>query len=51
MSDFIIAVWNGKEARGLGGTGDIVKYANQTLKEVIHIDPIKKDIKSIAVKI
>ncbi|NJR75069.1 MAG: hypothetical protein HC773_18405 [Scytonema sp. CRU_2_7] len=30
--DFLVAVWDGKPARGLGGTADIVKYARQCHK-------------------
>ena len=39
MSDLLIAVWNGKPAAGLGGTADIVKYALESAKEVLHINP------------
>jgi len=38
-SALIIAVWNGKPAKGLGGTADVVRYAQQKSKVVIHIDP------------
>src|SRR5690348_9707403 len=27
LSDMMIAIWNGRPAKGLGGTGDVVKYA------------------------
>lgn len=39
--DCLIAVWNGLPAKGLGGTGDVVKYALEKHKKVIHIDPVK----------
>lgn len=39
-SDWLIAVWNGKPAAGLGGTGDIVNYANQQEKSILHINPV-----------
>jgi hypothetical protein len=29
-SDVLVAIWNGKPARGLGGTADIVKFARDT---------------------
>lgn len=29
LSDRLIAVWDGEEARGLGGTGDVVAYARE----------------------
>ncbi len=38
QSDVIIAVWDGKEARGKGGTGQIVKEATQLEIPVIWID-------------
>jgi len=39
LSDWMIAVWNGRKAVGLGGTGDIVQYALAKSKEVLHVDP------------
>jgi hypothetical protein len=33
-SDVLIAVWDGRPARGLGGTADVVRYARQTGKAV-----------------
>jgi hypothetical protein len=42
LSEMMIAVWNGKPAAGLGGTGDVVKYALQQQKRIIHLDPIRK---------
>jgi uncharacterized phage-like protein YoqJ len=47
LSDVIIAVWNGKKAAGLGGTGDAVEYARQNNKKVIHLNPNSKEIKII----
>jgi len=43
-SSFLIAVWDGKPAAGLGGTGDVVKYARQMSKKVIHLNPISHTI-------
>jgi hypothetical protein len=39
MSDLMIAVWNGKPAKGLGGTADIVAYARKARKPVWCINP------------
>jgi hypothetical protein len=39
VSDLLVAVWNGKPAGGLGGTADIVRYAKQREKRVIHLNP------------
>ncbi len=36
-SDLIIAVWNGKDAEGIGGTGQIVEEAHNANVPVIHI--------------
>lgn len=35
-SDYVIAVWSGKP----GGTGNTVRYAIKSRKEVYYIDPI-----------
>lgn len=39
ISERVIAVWDGKPAVGLGGTGDIVHYAEQTGTPIYHINP------------
>lgn len=41
-SEILIAIWNGQEAKGLGGTADIVEYAKSKNKQIIHINPITK---------
>jgi predicted Rossmann fold nucleotide-binding protein DprA/Smf involved in DNA uptake len=38
-SDVLLAIWDGKPAAGLGGTGDVVKYANEVAKPVHVIWP------------
>ena len=38
-SENIVAAWDGKPARGLGGTADIVEYALLKGRKVIQIDP------------
>jgi len=38
-SDFVIAVWNGRPAKGLGGTADIVLYAHERGRAVVHLNP------------
>ncbi len=42
VSDLVVAVWNGKPAAGLGGTGDVVNYARYQEKCYIHINPITR---------
>ena len=39
MTDMLIAVWDGRPAGGLGGTADVVHYAENLHKEVLHIWP------------
>ena len=46
-SDVLFAVWNGKAAKGLGGTGDIVEFAKMKKKEIIHINPVTREIEII----
>lgn len=41
LSDLLIAVWDGKPAKGLGGTADVVKYARRKQESIIHLDPIQ----------
>lgn len=47
LSDLVIAVWNGQPAKGLGGTGDAVKYALSQKKGVLHINPITRELMKI----
>lgn len=44
-SDLLIAVWNGLPAAALGGTGDVVVYARQRRRTVIHVHIGKKTIR------
>ena len=39
-SELLIAVWDGAPAHGLGGTGDIVQYAQAQRKIVIHVNHV-----------
>lgn len=43
-ADTLIAVWNGEPARGLGGTADIVSYAELTGRSIIHLNPITQTV-------
>ena len=36
--DILIALWDGKEVNGVGGTGDIVNYAQEKKKLILHIN-------------
>lgn len=42
--DLLFAVWDGKKAKGLGGTGDIIAYAKGINKSVLHFDLINKNV-------
>jgi hypothetical protein len=44
-SNAIIAIWNGQPAKGFGGTADVVSYASNKGKNIIHINPVLKTIK------
>jgi hypothetical protein len=44
LSDILLAIWDGKPAAGLGGTGDIVEYAHRADKSIIHINPLLKTV-------
>ena|ERR1039458_8989587 len=46
-SDILIAVWDGRAAKGLGGTADIVHFAQSLSKRVIHIDTVKCTVREI----
>jgi hypothetical protein len=48
-SDVVIAVWDGKPAKGLGGTGDIVQYARVRGKKVIHVDLVARRVAPLSV--
>jgi hypothetical protein len=45
-TELLLAVWDKKPAKGLGGTADIVEYASQRQKDVICIDPINRLVTS-----
>lgn len=48
-SDLVIAVWDGQPARGMGGTGDVVRYARQEKKPLILIHPDEFRIETEAI--
>jgi hypothetical protein len=43
-SDTLLAVWDGENAEGLGGTGDVVEYAKPRSKMIVHLNPITQAI-------
>lgn len=44
-STTVIAIWDGKPSKGLGGTGDIVNIALSQSKNIYHINPVNKSSK------
>ena len=46
-SELLIAIWDGKPAAGLGGTADIVHYAQSCSKPIRHIDPVNRIVSEI----
>jgi hypothetical protein len=42
LADVLLAVWDGKPAAGLGGTGDVVNYAMNRGKRVVHVNPVTR---------
>jgi hypothetical protein len=47
QATFLIAIWDGKPAVGLGGTADVVQYCLDKKKAVLHINPIEFTVKII----
>jgi hypothetical protein len=43
LSQVLVAVWDGLGARGVGGTADIVQYANKKGIEVVNVWPSGTD--------
>jgi hypothetical protein len=44
LSDIVLAVWDGKAAKGLGGTADIVAYARSIARPIVHINPVDRKV-------
>ena len=45
LSNFVLAVWNGKPAKGKGGTADVVAYAMRRGVPLVHIEPISRTVR------
>jgi hypothetical protein len=39
LADLLIAVWDGRKAKGLGGTADVVQYARDRSREIAIVWP------------
>jgi hypothetical protein len=44
LCELLVAVWDGKPAAGLGGTGDVVEYAHKIQRNVVHLNPTTRRI-------
>lgn len=44
LADLMLAVWDGKPARGKGGTADVVKLATSKGVPVVHINPVTRTV-------
>lgn len=47
LCDTLFAVWNGKPARGKGGTADVVDYAKKVGRETLHFNPVDSTVRSV----
>jgi hypothetical protein len=47
LSDLVLAVWNGKPAKGKGGTADVVAHAIERGVPLIHIDPVALTVRRL----
>ena len=47
QSQLLLAVWDGTPAAGIGGTGDVVKYALQQGSKLIHLNPVTQEINEL----
>lgn len=48
LSEIMVAIWNGLPAKGLGGTGDVVKYCLQIHRRTIHINPVVRQVMELS---
>ena len=46
-SQLLLAVWDGTPAAGIGGTGDVVNYALQQGRKLIHLNPVTREINDL----
>jgi len=44
LSDIVVAVWDGRPAKGKGGTADVVAYARRQSVPLIHLDPSRQGV-------
>jgi hypothetical protein len=44
LAEVMIAVWDGRPAKGKGGTADIVRYTTDRKVPLVHIDPARRTV-------
>lgn len=44
LAQIMVAVWDAKPAKGKGGTADIVQYALEKGRKLIHVNPVDRII-------
>jgi hypothetical protein len=47
-TDLLFAVWDQQSSRGIGGTGDVVRYARNISRKIIHLNPITRRVRQLA---
>jgi hypothetical protein len=47
LSALLVVVWDGRPAAGLGGTGDIARYARRRRKAVVHLNPVTRAVRCL----
>jgi hypothetical protein len=45
--ELLLAVWDGAAARGLGGTADVVRYARERGRRVLHVHPASRSVREL----
>jgi hypothetical protein len=45
--ELLVAIWDGKQAAGRGGTADIVSYAREVGRRVAHLNPFSKSVRRL----
>ena len=44
LAELLIAIWDGKPAKGMGGTADVVAYAIRRGTKLTHINPVNHSV-------
>lgn len=44
----LMAIWDGAPAKGFGGTADVVAYARDKARTVLHVNPITQKVRSVS---